>query len=253
MKQALLIFSFFPLIGYSQPYQYLGKFDRNGIPAYDSMSIDKSDSMVIHEIYYALPEKRPVPREHPEYLAGSGITEIKITGPVTIWVTFITESADWKNTLGYYSYRIADKKVLTDKLKKTIIFPNLCREDGLKPGTKVKLGSFSAGTTIGWFLNAQGWNKKITSGIHTLYSNPAYNPEKDSTLRNHIVFLQHLSKTKFLLGFEDSLRDVDADEDYNDVLFFITVSDPDAIDTSGIRMMPGRKPVQKELIQPVLK
>ncbi|WP_417357845.1 DUF4114 domain-containing protein [Flavobacterium sp.] len=52
------------------------------------------------------------------------------------------------------------------------------------------LGTFPAGTGIGWVLLANGWNgSAVTGGAWQLFSNPDFNPEADSELRHHNVLL----------------------------------------------------------------
>lgn len=78
-----------------------------------------------------------------------------------VWVTFVTEGAGYLNVLGYYTHptnKPPDTPAAIDTI--TIIFPNVSLQGsggGLRPGNKVNLGRFNAGTTITFALIADGW------------------------------------------------------------------------------------------------
>ncbi len=248
MKKLLLVLALGCTICFGQnPYRFMGTYNKSGIPEYEGISFEKQDSAFITEIYSFLPERKSVLLHHPEYLETSVVTEMKLTGPTTLWVTFANESAGWNNTFGYYYYNEKIPAETAEDLEQVVVFPNVSTEAGLIPGTKVKLGNFKAGTVIGWFLVANGWqNGKVTPGNYTLYSNPVFNPESDPASKKHVVLLNSPSKKQFVLGFEDTRRDQGSDHDFNDVLFYVTLSNTNAVDIKNIPVIKERPEVVNE-------
>jgi len=117
-----------------------------------------------------------------------------------------------------------------------VIFPNASKAGfggELNPGDKVYLGNFQANTSIGFVLLAHGWDETtstINQGKWRIYSDSRFNPEADSSLRRHTVMLNDTTSNRILVGIEDIRRDgYDSDEDFNDLLFFATISNPTAI------------------------
>jgi len=70
----------------------------------------------------------------------------------------------------------------------------------------VRLGLFPAGTTIGWFVVANGYDtvsRTVKDTKWTVYSMPDLNPEASAALRQHAVLLQDPVRERLLLGFEE--------------------------------------------------
>src|SRR4028118_1267610 len=145
LKSAAGFFLLFlmPFYIYAQSeFQYLGSYDNQGLPSYLESQLDVIDTIFTGEIEKALPEKKPVPQFHPNYIAGQVQTELRLTQEADIWVTFVGEGAGWKNSLGFYSYMLGNPpKKAEDITTKTIIFPNvstLSSGGTLPVGAKVK-------------------------------------------------------------------------------------------------------------------
>jgi hypothetical protein len=120
-----------------------------------------------------------------------------------------------------------------------IVFPNFSKLNsggGLQPGDKVHIGSFPAGTGIGWVLVANGWNgSNVGYGNWTLFSTPSYNPENNASLRYHNVQLIDAETERIVIGFEDIRRDyASCDQDFNDAIFFVTADPIESIVLSNI-------------------
>lgn len=238
MKHTLLILTLLSanLIA-AQNYKFLGSYTSNGTPEYltdnDEISYETLDL-----IDSSLLEGYPVPEYNPHYISSGYDTDLILEKDADVWVTFVKEGAGYKNVLGFYTYDIKDNSPTKPKAQDiTIIFPNVSAKGsggGLETGNKVKIGSFKAGTGIGWVLLANGWNDKVTSGFWQLYSNPDFNPEADANLRNHNVLLSDPESERIILGFEDIRRDFGScDNDYNDAVFYITANPFDALKTSN--------------------
>lgn len=226
----------------AQTYTYLGDYTFNGTPKYlenpgDNVSVETREM-----ISNSLPESYPVPDYNPQYITSGYDTDIKITKDADVWVTFVAEGAGYRNVLGFYTYDLENP--ITEKPSSkdiTIIFPNasaLGSGGGLKVGDKVKIGSFKAGTGIGWVLLANAWStssQKVGYGLWQLFSNPDFNPEEEESKRYHNVLLSDPKNERIILGFEDIRRDLSScDNDFNDAVFYVTANPFEAINSSNV-------------------
>jgi hypothetical protein len=156
---------------------------------------------------------------------------IEITEDAPVYITFIHNGAGWHNSFGYYSYHKDNPPANVSELlamdAREIVYPYVNESaNGQKRvmGERIRLGGdkmFEKGTIIGFYIVAQGWDrelKKMVDGIHTVYTNPAFNPGGD---RKHVLFLEE-SCLDIVLGFEDMLN---GDEDFNDVILIVSNGD----------------------------
>lgn len=230
----------------------LGTWDGNGVPDYLEPTRDPIDAGLLATLNASLPENAPVPDAHPQYLADGNDTDVVLTDEADVWVTFVHEGAGWSNALGYYTYDAsAPPQSAAEIDARTIVFPNVSfagSGGGLVSGDKVRLGRFPAGTGIGWFLVANGWTGVgVGDGTHVVYSNPAFNPEPDASLRQHNVLLRDDERELLLLGFEDVRRDdipFVCDQDFNDAVFFVSSNPVEAIASGDVPTVtdPGSDP-----------
>jgi hypothetical protein len=225
----------------SVAYNFLGEYTSNGTPLYLEDPSDVVSSATQEAISNSLPDNYPVPDYNPQYITSGYDTNVKIEGNTDVWVTFISEGVEFKNVLGFYTYDLNNPSATAPtKDEITIIFPNVSASGsggGLQIGDKVKIGSFEAGTGIGWALLADAWSSTdgvIGDGLWNLFSNPDYNPETDATLRYHNVLLEDSVNERIILGFEDIKRDdISCDNDFNDAIFYITASAYEGINTNN--------------------
>ena len=233
MKKLLLGALVIPCICMGQ-FVYMGPYDSNGVPFYLSEP-DQISSQLLSEIGQALPNGRNVPANAPELLVEGAVINTVVADTVDLYVTFINEGAGYKNTLGYFSYPTDNPPNSVDDLGPlTYIFPNASRTNsggGLDPGDKVFLGTFMPGVTVGYFLVANGWNSTsqevIPSGHWVHYSIPALNVNG----LQQSVLLHHETAGLDILGFEDISRASGGDQDFEDCLFYVTASPPEAMIT----------------------
>ncbi len=223
-------------------YTYMGAYDSQGVPKYLEPKDDAIDQSLIKDLNATLPEYKSLPNNHPEYLITGNEGDIKITESADIWITFISEGAGYMNALGYYSYDTNNPpKTRADITKFNIIFPNSSLSGsggGLKSGNKVRLGTFGAGKSIGWFIVSNGWNGSSSVTGQTLYfSVPSLNSEVNATKRQHSVLIKDNLRKLFILGFEDMNRENGSDDDFNDVLFYVTANPAAAIDGSAVKAL----------------
>ena len=217
-------------------FDYVEDFDSDGLP--ENLLTDAISADFLTRVDASLPERRPVPDYHPDYLAEGAQTNILIEELCDVWVTFLHEGAGYKNSLGFYTYTTQDGlPENVDDLNHTIFFPNASLQysgGSMLSGDKIHLGQFEAGTVIGWFLVANGWNGNGVSTTNTrYYSDPVFNPESDPEYQQHNVLLYDQTEEKLLIGFEDLSRP-HGDNDFNDAVFYVTANPPEAVDTNNI-------------------
>ena len=229
-------------------YHTLGSWDYSGVPDYLEETSDNISAELLEKVNASLPEGSPLTETHPQYLNNSNDANLNVIEDCEVWVTFVHEGAGWRNTLGYYTYPIGNPPASVDDINDlTVIFPNVSYgwwNSGLNSGDKVQLhyldqdtqeytNVFPANTTIAWFIVAQGFsNGTIGNGIYTHYSDIALNNEPDPDLKKHNVLLYDEEDELLLMGFEDIRRDQNSDEDFNDAVFYTTVTPFTAVNTT---------------------
>ncbi len=218
-------------------FSFLGSYNSIGVPSY-LLTNDVFDNQFLSNVNATLPEQRPVPTFNPQYITSGTETDVKLSEACDVWVTFVAEGAGWQNVLGYYTYNLNNPPTSASQISTIkIVLPNASMSNsggGLNPGNKVKIGTFPAGTGIGWVLIANGWsNGTVTNGTHMVYSNPAFNPEANASLKRHNVFLYDQGRSLFLIGFEDMRRDMGSDNDFNDLVFYVKSNPITAIDNTN--------------------
>lgn len=237
-KQLLVLcFSIFSITCMGQ-YKYLGAYTADGTPLY-FVQRDIIPQSTLDKIKQALPENYPVPKYNPQYISSGYETDIRLIDSAAVYITFVGEGAGYKSTLGFYTYPLnAPRTQAPAPEEVTIIFPNISAQGSggsLVPGDKILLGNFPANTGIGFVLIADGWrNGKVTSGNWILYSNPSFNPESSTSLKQHNVVLYDSTLQKMILSFEDIRRDNSGcDNDFNDAIFYISANPFTAIESTN--------------------
>ncbi len=220
-------------------YTYIGTYNNQGVPNYLVTPRDNIPQSLLTDLSSLLPEYQNLTITHPQFLAKTNEAEAVITQEADVWVTFIHEGAGWMNSLGYYVFDTNNPpKSIADITRRNIIFPNVSftgSGGGLTSGDKVFLGRFPAGKTIGWFVVTQGWTgNSVSSSSRIVYSEPSFNSEIDPIKKQHNVLLYDAKRSLMILGFEDMNREAGADNDFNDVLFYVTSNPVTAIDVSNV-------------------
>jgi len=224
-------------------YFVLGSWNHAGFPDYLISPNDVITKDFLEDINATLPESIKLQESHPEYLNTEDDGSIVLIEDAEVWVTFVHEGAGFKNTLGYYTHPNnmppAEVKNIADA---TVIFPNVSFSGSsgqLASGNKVQLlyydkenkvytKVFPSGTTIAWWFASHGFNggnaNKLGTPYYTYYSDVRFNPEKDAAKRKHNVLLADDKRQLLLIGFEDLHREQRPDDDFNDAVFYATVS-----------------------------
>lgn len=225
--------------GSASTYTYMGNYSSSGVPSYLT-SQDNIQQNLLDDINASLPEGKRLPQSHPEYLEAGKRADIILTKTADVWVTYVTEGAGWRNALGYYTYQVGNEPKTAANIEKlNLIFPNVSQKGsggGLIPGDKVYLGRFNANTAIGWFLVADGWrSQEVQGGNGVHFSQPNFNKESTSSLRQHMVMLYDKSREQLILGFEDVPRDWSwCDDDFNDAIFYATANPISAVKMDNV-------------------
>ena len=230
-------------------YYVLGSWDNLGKPSYLWTPDDKLDNTFLADVNASLPEYKALPVSHPEYFTSKDAGDIVLIKDAEVWITFVHEGTGYKNVLGYYTHKNDVPPSSKNEIKdQTLIFPN-ASYGTIKSGNKVQLlfldpktnkytTIFPAGTTVAWFLITNGFTgstSSIGAGINSYFSDVRFNPEKNVAKRKHNVILKDTKRQLLLVGFEDLFREGRTDDDFNDVVFYSTVTPYTAIKTDDIK------------------
>ena len=223
-------------------YTFMGSFNSQGVPSYLVPASDALTQDFLNDLNASLPERVSLPVSHPTYLSSDNVGDVILTKKADVWITFVSEGAGYMNAIGYFTFDPANPpQKVSDIAKFNIIFPNASLSGsggGLNSGNKVKLGTFDAGTALGWFIVANGWNNTTVNGSTLYFSHPVLNPESIATKRQHTVLLNDIKRSLYVLGFEDLNRVTGgSDEDFNDAVFYVTSNPVDAIKGENVPLV----------------
>jgi len=224
-------------------FVFLSDYNTHGKPFDLVRPQDPIEHPFLNDVNGSLPEGLSVTSEHPEYLAEGSQINTLLSQDADVYVTFFHEGTNRNNVLGFYHFEVNNPPQSLEEIDNIyIIFPNASfagSGGNLRPGDKMNLGYFPAGTEIGWVLLVDGWEKKVgvSSGVEQFYSMPEFNPETDPSLQQHNILLYDEARDLTVLGFEDERRDGSSDNDFNDVLFYVTSNPASAISQSGVAQL----------------
>ncbi|MFP2896131.1 DUF4114 domain-containing protein [Corallococcus sp. 4LFB] len=195
-------------------------------------------STLLADIAGALPDNQSVPVHHPDYVAATNNPNVLLTATADVWVTFVSEGATFRNTLGFFTYPDGSPPATVEEVQKHVVFPNASAWGAggeLYTGDRVLLGRFPAGTRVGFFLVADGWDgAQVDLDKLTYYSVDALNPETTAPRRRHVMAAYHLETQRRILGFEDFNRDHEQSNDnFNDVVFTVQSDPVSSVDSGG--------------------
>ena len=221
-------------------FVFLSDYNTHGKPFDLVRPQDPIEQPFLNDVNSSLPEGVSVVGTHPEYLADGRQSNTYLGQDADVYVTFFHEGTLNKDVLGFYHFDSNNPPQTLEEIDSVyIIFPNASYAGSggnLRPGDKMNLGYFPAGTEIGWVLLADGWDKKVgvSSGDEQFYSIPELNPETDPALQQHNILLYDAARDLTVLGFEDTRRDGNSDNDFNDVLFYVTSNPASAMSVSDL-------------------
>lgn len=169
--------------------------------------------------------------------SGSNIT---LQDEAEVSITFIHEGAGYKNSFGFFTFDKDNPPTRPEDIDEVIVFPNLSYPH-LTNGHRLSLGSFPAGTSIGFFIAANGfW---YDTGVKPFpvpyyYSLKGLNPDPTDELKQHNVLIYDAEVEEVIIGFEDLPR-AWGDNDFNDAVFSVKATPSAAIVTEKIVAMPA--------------
>lgn len=239
----------------------IGKWDFNGEPQ-ALMTPDVIPSRLLADVRNTLPEGVSVIATKPHLLSDN--TSTKIIEDANVFLTFLHEGAGYKNSMGYFVYQTNNPPTSTSQIEEILVFPNTSyaqeQYGALNSGDKVQLrykdpktkkfsDVFPAGTSIGWVLVADGFEKKDSkkrgtvggNGKNKFYSISSLNPEPANKERRHCVLLYDQQTQFSIIGFEDMLT-TQGDNDYEDVLFYASANPIGAIEPPPHVVVPPAIP-----------
>ncbi len=189
------------------------------------------DTISPHLLYFIdtlLPDTKNLRVRHPEFFSSSAIGDVAIKQPSDVYITFVSQGGGFSNSIAFYTYPTGQSPTTPNDIKTiTYVFPNAGHLTGLVAGDKVKLGSFTPGTSIGFVLMQNAWDTTQhnlnNDAVHFL-TNDALNPEVDPKLKKHAVLVNYTPENKVLIGFDDTDHTLSiSDFDFNDVVIYATV------------------------------
>lgn len=212
-------------------------FDEDGLP--ECITNEELCENLLPDFKVLLPEQENALINHPEYFTNEN-REIVLTETANVSVTFVMEGAGFTNSFGYYTYDVNNPPQSVEDIRASmrIIFANASAAGGyggsLLEGDQVDLGSFEAGTVIGYFLIANGWNGyDVTEGLYTFYTIPEFN--RDGTQQTIMMYSE--SCGALLTTFED-VHISGGDRDYNDIVIKTSISPMSAMTTNDLVQLP---------------
>jgi len=203
------------------------------------------------KVGYTLPEGRDIRKNAQGLLPDSDDkTNLRFTEDVDVWVTFLSEGAGYRNSVGWFSYDAASPPRFPNEVQEKILFTNASMPSPLDQASATKqntvyLGHFGAGQALGFMIVANGFsnsgrtfNGQRIAGTTdkpdpkwVFYTLRQLNPEAASAqnLNVHTVMLKDESDAsdgyqRVVIGFEDINREVGGDHDFNDVVLAIHVT-----------------------------
>lgn len=225
-------------------YYYMGTFNTGsykGLPHYLEPEGDDLSQQFLDDVDASLPEDKPVPQNNPQYLTTGNELDVIVNDTSDVWVTFVAEGAGYRNALGYYVFDTDNPPATASEIDSVfIVLPNtsFAYSGGeLYSGDKVKLGTFPPGKTISWVLFQNAWRGTgVDVNATKYYSRIDFNTsESNPNMRQHTVQLADLDNQLLLNGFEDLPRSTgQSDEDFNDLIFYVSANPWEAIETGGI-------------------
>ena len=166
-------------------------------------------------------------------------TTITMSEEGEVFITFIHEGAGYRNSFGYFTFDPNNPPTSIADVDVTIVFPNLSYPH-MTNGHRVSIGTFPAGTSIGFFIAANGfwWSTGVKPfKVPYYFSLRNLNPEQDESLKQHTVLLYDEEVSEVIIGFEDLPRTW-GDNDFNDAIFSVKSNPASAIDPEGLTPMP---------------
>lgn len=211
---------------------------------------------LLSKVGYMLPDGRDIRQNNQGLLPDSDDkTNLRFNEDAEVWVTFLSEGAGYRNSVGYFVYDPASPPRYPSEVREKILFADASMPAPLDPVSTtrqntISLGTIPAGKALGFMIVSNGYsstgrtlNGRRIPGVTdrpnakwVFYSLRNLNPEASSAqnLNVHTVMLKDLADSsdgyqRVVLGFEDINREVGGDHDFNDVVLAIHMTPRRAI------------------------
>jgi LruC domain-containing protein len=225
-------------------FSVMGTCNSLGVPNYLYSPSDVLGATFLQDMNSALPETVNEPNRNPSWFGNKVSADVVITQASDVWLTFAYEGAGFYNSLGWYKYPTGNPPATINNIDSIhFVFPN-CKYPGngggLSSGSKVLIGQFQPGYTIGFVVFANAWegsyaNINYYNNQGDFFTDSWLNPETVASLQQHAILLQYQNQT--LISFEDYNRQQGSDNDFNDVIFYATSDPITAIQTTNIPVL----------------
>lgn len=210
---------------------------------------------LLSKVNFTLPEGKDIRQNSQGLIPDTDDkTNVRFKEDAEVWVTFVTEGAGYRNSVGYFVYDPANPPKKPADVQEKIFFVNASTTSPLDSvgshQNTVYLGAFPAGKALGFVIVSDGFsssgrlvNGKRTAGVKDsadpkwiFYTLRNLNPEASSVqnLNVHTIMLKDVSDSsdtyqRLVLGFEDINRESGGDHDFNDVVLAVHVTPRRAI------------------------
>ncbi|MGH1362920.1 MAG: LruC domain-containing protein [Calditrichia bacterium] len=223
------------------PFKFMGGWSAAGLPNYLEPSVVIS-AEELNRINEVIPQGVGLVNVYPQYF-GSGVsTNVPIEQDGEVFLTFLHTDTSPQNVFAFFSYPTnSPPDSVGDIDSLTVIFPRAHYNAGLASGSKVSLGTFTAGTSIGWAVIRDGWDGSgASSGTDVFYSIDEFNPEP-TAYQQHFVLVEDdevSGMDRLLLTCDDNeLVPDNTYYNFDDVIFYITAAEG-TFDTDSIPEYP---------------
>lgn len=165
------------------------------------------------------PEKVNNLKRYPQLFGNDNNKSIVLNKSSHVYVTYISEGANYSNTVGWYSYHQDNPPTDINDIQLNILFPHVS-DNILIPGATVKLQNrmFDTGTVIGFFLIVNGWKNGSINYDNTIhFTDYAFNLDQH---QQHVFFIEK-NCDDLVLAFEDVSLKLGGDKDFNDIIFTV--------------------------------
>lgn len=224
----------------------IAEFTRTLPPHLPAMPSD-----LLSKVRYMLPEGRDIRQNSQGLLPDSDDkTNLRFNEDAEVSVTFLSEGAGYRNSVGYFVYDPASPPRYPSEVREKILLADASMPAPLDAVSEarqntINLGTLPAGKALGFMIVANGYsssgrtlNGTRIPGVNdrpnskwVFYTLRGLNPEASSAqnLNVHTVMLKDLSDSsdgyqRLVIGFEDINRETGGDHDFNDVVLAIHVT-----------------------------
>ena len=233
---------------YPDGWKVLGDWDEYGVPDYLLPELASPPAATLYSIKdtYTSVAKNEITKRYPQFFDGKMTSDVKIVKPTKIRLAFVSNSANWNNTVGYFTYPTNQPPTSPKDIQKILAFPNaspvaksLTQRGALLCGHQVQLkywdgnkfhDEFPAGVSIGWFMEGMGFITEEANGNIGDVKEQGYPRYSITSLnadgKQRTVSLKDKNSNQIVaIGFEDN-----TDMKYNDAAFYLDIEQKDAID-----------------------